>query len=112
MSEMDAAAMVNGLLEMVDKINVGNAVNKGIDAYDHYATAAMTVLAEMSQGSDEETPENADWKQIIAAEAWALADAMMAERRKRGLGGVMPPSPEQNTRVVFDGNGGSGGESS
>jgi hypothetical protein len=80
---MDAAAMVNGLLEMVDKINVGNAVNKGIDAYDHYATAAMTVLLQKHSN---------DYNAAKIAEfAWDFADAMMEERRKRGLGGVMVP---------------------
>jgi hypothetical protein len=105
MAEMDAMEMVNGLLAMVRETTMAQAVQKGIDAYDHYATAAMTVI--LQKHSDD---YNAD---KIAEFAWDFADAMMAERRKRGLGGVMvPPAPEPSTRVVFDGNGGSGGESS
>jgi cytochrome c553 len=54
-----------------------------VKAYDDFARAAMVeVISGYDAGSID-----ANQAESIAREAWLIADAMMAERKKRGLGG-------------------------
>lgn len=52
-----------------------------VKAYDDFARAAMVEVIDSYATVDASVAES------IAEEAWLIADAMMAERKKRGLGG-------------------------
>lgn len=63
-------------------LQTAGVVDKMLNAYDGFAATAMQVLLkhQMSMFEGRMTYE------AIAEYAWKLADAMMEERRKRGLG--------------------------
>jgi hypothetical protein len=68
------------LKNMMGSIVAQTMIQQGMDSYDRYAVNAMRALIENRIPG--ETPDQ------IAEQAWLFADAMLAERQKRGLGGV------------------------
>ena len=61
-------------------------VDKMLSAYDGFATAAMKVLlAEIARDQSWRNAVLSDPSGVADA-AWKIADAMMIERRNRGLG--------------------------
>ncbi len=74
--------------EMTRGMMVTQMIAQGIDAYDKFACAAMQSLLSILD-LNEHSPDN------IALMAWEAADAMMEERKKRGIGGV-PSNGEPN----------------
>lgn len=60
-----------------------------VHAYDAYATTAMQALIRNTGGGS--VPQ-------LAKLAWDFADAMMDERRKRGIGGMKPQESSEGIR--------------
>lgn len=83
----DSKQVLEQLQQIVASANTGQAINQSIVAYDHYATAAMKVLLEKYHSNEN--------LKKIAEYAWELADAMVGERRKRGLGGVLSAAADE-----------------
>jgi hypothetical protein len=82
------------LQSMMQGAASADVVHKAIAAYDGFATAAMQVLLK-------HMPKQAMSYEQVAEYAWTVADAMMAERRKRGLGATAPaPPPPPPVEVV------------
>jgi hypothetical protein len=81
MDEFDVKEMLRQLGSMMQGANSAELVQKIVDFYDSVATTAYERLMDEVNGfSPEET----------ARRAWEYADAMMAERVKRGLGSPPP----------------------
>lgn len=85
--------------QMLAGIEASNVMHKYIRAYDQFAADAMMTLLERFENVDVDIPK-------LAASAWEIADAMMVERRKRGIGGVDQTSTPPAGAVVpgTDGN--------
>ena len=75
--------MMGELNSLMSKVMGTQMVQDVVHAYDAYATAAMQALI----GATGPTSVTAD---LIASVAWRVADAMMTERKKRGIGGMAP----------------------
>lgn len=84
--------MMRQLGGIMQAANTAQVVHAVVGAYDQFALAAMRVLVEAathSGGVDvNNQPINAS---RVAEDAWVIADAMMVERAKRGLGRFGPP---------------------
>lgn len=103
-----AQKFINRVPELVKDIETARREKAEAEAYDGYATQAMQSLIS-SYGEDDcsdeedeairaanpDDPDTAVWKEYashISGEAWRIADAMMEERKKRGIG-QNPTSP-------------------
>lgn len=70
-------------INTMQQMLVGVSIQETTKAYDAYASQAMEVLLKKV-----DVPVMTDIvAEAIASTAWTIADAMMAERKKRGLGG-------------------------
>lgn len=77
----DTSEMLQQVAELTRGAMIAQMVSQGIETYDRFATAAMQSLLSILD-LNEHSPDN------IALMAWEAADAMMEERKKRGIGGV------------------------
>lgn len=77
----DTREIINELDSMLKKAATAEIVTQLIAAYDSFAQAAMCEL--LTRGGVRAGKECA-----LAERAWVIADAMMVERKKRGLGGT------------------------
>ena len=75
---MTEAEMVDYFNTMVQQFVGARTIETVVASYDAYATAAMQAIVREDVNGD---------PRLIAQEAWQIADAMMAERKKRGIGG-------------------------
>lgn len=74
------------LERMMQQVAVTSAVSDIARSYDAFAIAALEALLQQPATYLSFEPPK------IAELAWSMADAMMAERRKRGLGGIKSPT--------------------
>jgi hypothetical protein len=75
--------MMQLLAGMVDSADMNKLRLLTVTAYDTFALKAMEVMI------DKEGLPGEGGEAIFADAAWALADAMMLERAKRGLGQII-----------------------
>lgn len=75
---MEMPELFGQLQGMMQSAATMGVVDKMIAAYDNFAVAAMQSI--LATSSVQMTPEE------TAVISWQFADAMMIERRKRGLG--------------------------
>lgn len=82
MSEIDE--MMRMLKQQMQNAHTVGMVRDVAGAYDRFASDAMVSLLEKTDRSEWTN----DFFDALAHDAWRIADAMMTERRARGLGGL------------------------
>jgi len=83
--------MRDELQQMAEQLVVATHTSDVVKAYDNYAVTAMRVLLQwphLVDGTGVESYLNGGTPSAekLAERAWQIADAMMAERKKRDLG--------------------------
>lgn len=82
MDDFEVKEMLRQLGAMMQGAGSFELVQRVVDAYDHAAQTAYEAL----MGDEETDLDDESAPAYVAERAWAFADAMMAERVKRGLG--------------------------
>lgn len=88
MTNEDAQHLFSQLQNLIAGVEQAKLVQEIVVAYDRFAESAMQAL--ISAATVAGTIEKHGMYEAISQDAWKIADIMMAERAKRGLG--FPPS--------------------